>query len=66
MANVTYLERDGGGARLSFVAAQGDPLLLESLLVLEMILHVGEHPVTGRNVPVVGGLVVRPKWILKI
>ena len=45
-----YLECDGGGAGLRLVAAEGDPLLLEALLVLEVVLHVGQHHVTCRDV----------------
>jgi len=57
---LTNLERDGGSAGLGFVAAQGNPLLLQPLLVLEMVFHVGQNHVPGGYVHVVGGLVVRP------
>ena len=50
MISVMYLEGDVGGAWLCLVAAEGDPLLLEALLVLEVVLHVGEHHVTRRDV----------------
>ena len=43
MFSAVYLECDGGGAGLCLVAAEGDPLLLEALLVLEVVLHVGQH-----------------------
>ena len=47
---VLGLERDGGGAGLGLVAAERDPLLLEALLVLEVVLHVGQHHVPRRDV----------------
>ena len=50
MFSAVYLECDGGGAWLRLVAAEGDPLLLEALLVLEVVLHVGEDHVASRDV----------------
>lgn len=57
---LTNLERNGGRAGLGFIAAQGNPLLLQPLLVLEMVFHVGQNHVPGGDVHVVGGLVVGP------
>ncbi len=39
---VLGLEGHRGGARLGLVAAQPDPLLLQPLFVLQVVLHVGQ------------------------
>ena len=57
---VLRLEGDRRGARLGLVAAEGDPLLLQTLLVLQVVLHVGEHHVAGRDVHVRGVRLLRP------
>ena len=41
----SYLESDAGSIRLGLVSTEANPLLLQSLLVLEVILHVGEDHV---------------------
>ena len=55
-----YLECDGGGAWLGLVATERDPFLLESLLVLQVVLHVGQDHVTRRDVHVGRAGLLRP------
>ncbi len=55
-----YLKCNGRGAWLRFVAAKCNPLLLKSLLVLQVVLHVREHHVTRGDVHVARGGLVRP------
>ena len=49
-AEASYLECGAGGVRFRFVCAESHPLLLEPLLVGEVVLHVGQHHVPGRDV----------------
>ena len=50
--SLLYLERDRSSAGLRLISAQWDPLLLQPLLVLEVILHVGQDHVAGADVHV--------------
>merc|ERR1719312_191297 len=47
---VFNLEGDRGRVRFGFVCTKPNPLLLQSLLVLEVVLHVGEDHVAGGDV----------------
>lgn len=37
---ITHLQGEIGGAGIGFVGAEGDPLLFQAVLVLQVILHV--------------------------
>ena len=50
LSSSSDLECYGGGGWLGLVCAETDPLLLQPLLVVQVVLHVVQHHVTSRDV----------------
>ena len=61
---VLHLEGHRGAVGLGLVGAEPNPLLLEALFVLEVVLHVGEDHVAGRDVHGGGGRLLLPVELL--
>ena len=57
---VLHLEGHRGAVGLGLVGAEPNPLLLEALFVLEVVLHVGEDHVPGGDVHGGGGRLLLP------